>query len=96
MLSGLLTLVYNEISYSDVLQIHDSVFGFFSLFTLVLCVDLQPAYMFMHRMPVWHSQRPKKGIRFFEIGVTDSCDGPCGCWELNSCPLKEQSSAFGS
>jgi hypothetical protein len=24
------------------------------------------------------------------IGITDSCELPCGCWELNSGPLEEQ------
>lgn len=30
------------------------------------------------------------GIRY--PGVTDSCEWPCGCWELepNACPLEEQ------
>jgi hypothetical protein len=23
-------------------------------------------------------------------GITDSCETPCGCWELNLGPLKEQ------
>lgn len=23
--------------------------------------------------------------------ITDSCESPCGCWDLNSRPLKEQS-----
>ena len=23
--------------------------------------------------------------------VTDGCEPPCSCWELNSCPLEEQS-----
>jgi hypothetical protein len=26
-----------------------------------------------------------------EEGLTDGCESPCGCWELNSGPLKEQS-----
>jgi hypothetical protein len=30
------------------------------------------------------------GPRFPGIRVTDSCELPCGCWELNLCPLKEQ------
>ena len=23
--------------------------------------------------------------------ITDGCESPCGCWELNSGPLEEQS-----
>ena len=26
--------------------------------------------------------------------VTDSCEPPCGCWDLNSRPLEEQSGAL--
>ena len=25
-----------------------------------------------------------------EVGATDSCKLPCGCWELNLAPLEEQ------
>ena len=31
-----------------------------------------------------------EGIRSPGTGVTDSCELPCGCWELNLCPLGEQ------
>jgi len=26
--------------------------------------------------------------------ITDGCEPPCGCWELNSGPLEEQVSAL--
>jgi hypothetical protein len=26
--------------------------------------------------------------------ITDGCEPPCGCWELNSGPLEEQSVLF--
>ena len=26
-----------------------------------------------------------------EEGITDGCEPPCGCWEMNSGPLEEQS-----
>jgi hypothetical protein len=29
-------------------------------------------------------------VRFPETGVTDNCQLPCGCWELNLGPLEEQ------
>ena len=29
-------------------------------------------------------------VRYPETGVTDSCELPCGYWELNLGPLKEQ------
>jgi hypothetical protein len=30
-------------------------------------------------------------VRVSDLGITDSCELPCGCWELNSGPLEEQS-----
>ena len=30
-------------------------------------------------------------VRFSWTGATDSCELPCGCWELNPGPLEEQS-----
>lgn len=35
--------------------------------------------------------RPKDGIRYPGTGVTDSCELPCQCWELNLSLLSEQS-----
>ena len=35
-----------------------------------------------------------EGVRFFGTGVTDSCELPCGCWELNPGPLEELPSAL--
>jgi len=32
--------------------------------------------------------KPEEGIGFPEIGVTDTCKPPCGCWELNQAPWK--------
>ena len=29
-------------------------------------------------------------VRSSGTGVTDSCELPCGCWELNTYPLEEQ------
>ena len=31
-----------------------------------------------------------EGIMSFGTGVTDICELPYGCWELNPCPLEEQ------
>ena len=31
------------------------------------------------------------GVRFPATEVTDRCELPCGCWELNLGPLEEQS-----
>ncbi|ERE77141.1 E3 ubiquitin-protein ligase [Cricetulus griseus] len=34
-------------------------------------------------------QKTCKGVRSPGTGVTDSCELPCGCWELNRGPLEE-------
>lgn len=31
----------------------------------------------------------EKGIMSLGIGVTDDCEPPCGCWDLNLGPLPE-------
>jgi len=32
-----------------------------------------------------------EGADYSETGIPDSCELPCGCWELNLDPLEEQS-----
>jgi hypothetical protein len=34
--------------------------------------------------------------RGHQIFVTDGCEPPCGCWDLNSGPLEEQSGDLNS
>lgn len=36
-------------------------------------------------------QRQGEGVGSLEIGVTDSCEMPYECWELNQGPLEEHS-----
>jgi hypothetical protein len=52
------------------------VFFFQDLFIL-MCVGILPACLC-------------KGSRSSGTGVTDCCELPCGCWELNLDPLEEQ------
>ena len=35
-----------------------------------------------------------EGVRSPGTGITDSCELPCACWELNPCPLEEQPVLF--
>jgi hypothetical protein len=37
------------------------------------------------------SMEARGGMGFPGTEVTDSCELPCGCWEMNLCPLEEQS-----
>lgn len=34
--------------------------------------------------------RPEEDVGFPGTGIVDSCELPCGCWELNLSPLEEQ------
>jgi hypothetical protein len=43
-------------------------------------------FMHMSTPPLLSSDTPEEGIRT----ITDGCEPPCGCWELNSGPLEEQ------
>jgi hypothetical protein len=37
------------------------------------------------------SDTPREGIIGSYYSITGGCQPPCGCWELNSGPLEEQS-----
>lgn len=49
-----------------------------------------PACMSMYHMYACCPQRPEQGLRSPGIGVGDSCELPCACWELNLGPLGKQ------
>lgn len=38
----------------------------------------------------WFPQRPEEGVGSPGTGVTDGCQLPCGFWESNPDPQKEQ------
>lgn len=54
------------------------------------CVGALPAYISVNNLLAWCPYSPEEGPRFPEIGVTDSCALPFGCWESNLYPQKEQ------
>ena len=49
------------------------------------------ACLSMYHVCAWCLWWPEEGIGSPGTGVTDSCELPCGCWELNPGPLEEQS-----
>jgi hypothetical protein len=51
---------------------------FFLIYLFILCVGVH------HSCLQTHQKRASDPI-------TDGCEPPCGCWELNSGPLEEQS-----
>ena len=60
----------------------------FNLFYVYECF----AYMYVCVPCVYMipPRRPEKDIKYPGTGVTDNCEPPCGCWELNLGPLQEQ------
>lgn len=51
-----------------------------------LCMCVLPVCTYVYHLCSWFSQRPEKGVRSPEIGVTGSHELPNGCWK-NLCPL---------
>lgn len=47
---------------------------------LILCLSVSSA-----GVSVYHMQRPREDVRFPDTGPTESCEPPCGHWELNLC-----------
>lgn len=46
--------------------------------------------MFLCHVHAWCLQKQGEGVRSPRTGVRDSCASPCGYWELNPDPLREQ------
>lgn len=44
-----------------------------------MCIDVLPACMYAYHVPMGVKRRTK---------VTDGCEPPHGCWELNSGPVR--------
>ena len=57
----------------------------FSFFLICLFIYLFIYYMKVHCSCLQTLQKRESDL------VTDGCEPPCGCWELNSGPLEEQS-----
>jgi hypothetical protein len=46
--------------------------------------------IYVYNISAWYPWKSEEGIRFFGTGVTDGCELPFGCLELNLDPLQEQ------
>lgn len=57
-------------------------------------MDLLPVYMSIFHMHFGAYWRPEEAIGSPESGVTEGCELPCGCWELNLGCLEEQQVLF--
>jgi hypothetical protein len=54
---------------------------------IILCVSVLTACVFAHQMCAWWPQRSEKGVESPGNRVTDDCEPPSRCWELNLGPL---------
>ena len=48
------------------------------------------ACIYVHYLCPWYPGRTEEAIGSPGVVVTDGCEPPCGCWELNPGPLLEQ------
>ena len=60
----------------------------FKWIQIVNVMYILPHYV-QHTFARW-PQRSEKGVGSSGTGVTDGCEPPCKCWELNLGPLQEQ------
>jgi hypothetical protein len=51
---------------------------------------LPAACISVYYVHAWCLQRPEDCVKSLETGVTDRCELPIFCWELNQGTLKEQ------
>ena len=54
-----------------------------------LCMDGFAYISSVYCVLAWCLPRTEEEVRSPRTGVTDSCELPCGCWELNPGPLEE-------
>jgi hypothetical protein len=55
-----------------------------------MCLGILPTYISINHVHAWCLQWPEQGVRSPGAGITDHCEPPCRCWELNPGPLQEQ------
>lgn len=60
------------------------------LYFYFICVGILPVCISVHHMHALCPWRSEDGIESSGTGLTDGCDPPCGCWELNTDPLEEK------
>jgi hypothetical protein len=55
-----------------------------------MCLSVLPACVYVYNLSPWYSLRTEEGGGSSSVPrVTDDCEPPCKCWELNSSPLQE-------
>lgn len=54
-------------------------------------MSVLPACVSVHCVPGALGEQRSVSDPLELTGAIDSCELPCGCWEMNLCPLEEQS-----
>ena len=52
--------------------------------------SLQPCLLLFKKIFIYYVYNIPEGQKRAPDLITDGCEPPCGCWELNSGPLEEQ------
>ena len=73
----LCVLVLRQYTTLNILIYITNIFLFLKIYLFIICVYTVAVF--------------KYSRRGHQIFVTDGCEPPCGCWDLNSGPLEEQS-----
>jgi hypothetical protein len=64
--------------------VHVCAYVYMYVYVYVTCMHV---CMYVYHMQVRCLLRPEEGIGGPGTGVTDSCEPPRGCWEMNLGPL---------
>lgn len=57
---------------------------------LLICIDVLPVYVSVYNLQAWCLWSPEEADRSPGTGLTDGCELPRGCWELNRGPVEGQ------
>jgi E3 ubiquitin-protein ligase NEDD4 len=57
-----------------------------------MCMNVLLARMSVYHVGAWCLWRPDESAGSSETGLTDDCEPPCRCWELNPSPLQKSES----
>lgn len=83
-----------EVSFLPLLPAEPSLKHFYFVFTYVVLYACVFVCVYdvcaPHECLVHSKEESEEGIRVSGIGVTDVCQPPCECWDLNSGPLQKQ------
>jgi hypothetical protein len=62
--------------------------------THFLYMSILSVYIYVYHLCAWYPWKPEEDVLIPGTRVIHSYESPCGCWELNSGRLEEQSLLF--